>query len=69
MAPPDKFLGNCIMLSISPKEAANCSLKYTKRVRFFSSAVSIYFGKAAGILLSFGNAINEHRHSAIFAGD
>ena len=48
---------------------ANCTLKYTKRVRFFTSAVSVYFEKAAGILLSFHNTINEHRYSAIFAGD
>ena len=35
---------------------------------FFTSAVSVYFQKAAGILLSY-NTINDHRCSAIFAGD
>ena len=38
-------------------------------MRLFTDAVSVSFEKAAGILLSFHNTINEHRYSAIFAGD
>lgn len=56
------------MPSVSAKEAQLIfHYNMQKRVRLFTSVVSVHFEKAAGILLSYHNATNEHRYSATFA--
>ena len=56
-----------ITLGFGKGNKVNYSLKYAKRMRFFTSAVSVYFEKAAGIMLSYNNTINKHSCSATFA--